>query len=213
VAAADARRLHPPRRGEVGGAEAHALHARRRGGDLLDVGDAQRGLEDRVDEDRPLQPVPRLELREEPVDVVDVPRALDLRNHDHVEPVADLAHQRDEVVEHPWRVERVHPRPQRRAAEVDLPADPHQSGARGLLAVGRHRVIEVAEQDVGRGRDAGQLGGHLLVRGVEEVDHPRRRDGDLGQRIRRALRERLGEVSGIAHTGAPYRRSCQHGAV
>ena len=25
--------------------------------------------------------------------------------------------------------------------------------------------------------------------------------------------ERLGEVAGIAHTGAPYRRACQHGAV
>ena len=58
VAAADARGLHPPRRREVGRAEAHALHARRGGGDLLDVRDAERGLEDRVDEDRPLEPVP-----------------------------------------------------------------------------------------------------------------------------------------------------------
>ena len=36
--------------------------------------DAERGLEDRVDEDRPLEPGLRLELRQQAVDVVDVPR-------------------------------------------------------------------------------------------------------------------------------------------
>ena len=55
-----------------------------------------------------------------------------------------------EVVEHPRRVERVHARPQRGAAEVDLAADPHEPLARGLLAVDRDGVLEVAEQDVGR---------------------------------------------------------------
>ena len=110
-----------------------------------------------MDEDRALQPVLGLELREQAVDVVDVPRALDLRDHDHVEPVADLADERDQVVEHPRRVERVHARPQRGAAEVDLAADRHEAGARGLLAVGRDRVLEVAEQDVGRRAMSGSL--------------------------------------------------------
>ena len=36
-------------------------------------------------------PCARLELGQQAVDVVDVPRPLDLRDHDHVEPVADLA--------------------------------------------------------------------------------------------------------------------------
>ena len=108
----------------------------------------------------------------------------------------------DQVVEHPGRVERVHARPQRGAAEVDLAADLHEPLARGLLAVGGHGVLEVAEQDVGRRRDVGQLRGHLLVRRVEEVDHPRGRDRDLEQRIGGADGERLGEVTGIAHAGA-----------
>ena len=60
-----------------------------------------RGLEDRVDEDRLLEAGLGLELREQAVDVVDVPRALDLRDHDHVELVADLGDERREVVEHP----------------------------------------------------------------------------------------------------------------
>ena len=60
-------------------------------GDLLEVGDALGGLEHAVDQDRALEPGLRLELREQAVDVVDVPRALDLRDHDHLELVADLA--------------------------------------------------------------------------------------------------------------------------
>ena len=89
--------------------------------------------------------------------------ALDLRDHDHVELVADLGDERRQVVEHPGRLERVDARPQLRVAEVDLPADPDQALARGLLAVDRDGVLEVAEQDVGLRRDVGQLGHHLLV--------------------------------------------------
>ena len=79
VAAADPGRLHPPRGGEVGRAEAHPLHPRAGGRDLLEVDDAERGLEDRVDEDRPVELRLGLELGEQAVDVVDVPGALDLR--------------------------------------------------------------------------------------------------------------------------------------
>ena len=76
VAAADAGGLHPAVGGEVGGAERQALHPRRGGADLLDVGDAAGGLEDGVDEDRPLEADLRLELGQQPIDVVDVLRAL-----------------------------------------------------------------------------------------------------------------------------------------
>ena len=69
------------------------------------------------------RPRPRLELGEQPVDVVDVPRPLDLRDHHDLELVADLADELRQVVEHPRRLERVHARPQRRLAEVHLAAD------------------------------------------------------------------------------------------
>jgi hypothetical protein len=105
VAAADAGGLHPPVGREVGRAQGEALHPRGRGADLLDVDHAARGLEDRVHQQRLLQSGLGLELREEPVDVVDVLGTLDLGNHDHVEPVADLGDQRGEVVEPPGGVE------------------------------------------------------------------------------------------------------------
>ena len=85
VAAADAGGLHAAVGGQVGGAEAEPLHARRRPADLLDVGHAAGRLEDGVHEQRLGEAGLGLELGEEPVDVVDVLGALDLRDHDHVE--------------------------------------------------------------------------------------------------------------------------------
>jgi hypothetical protein len=84
VAAADPRRLHAPRGGEVGRTKAHALHPRAGVCDLLDVDNALRRLQESVDQDRPLDLGLRLELGKEAVDIVDVPWALDFRDHDHV---------------------------------------------------------------------------------------------------------------------------------
>ncbi len=114
VAAADAGRLHPAVGGEVGRAERDPLHARRGLRDLLHPGHARGGLEDRVDLHRTRQAGAGLELREQPVDVVDVLGARHLRHHDDVEAVADLRHERHQVVERPRRVERVDARPQLR---------------------------------------------------------------------------------------------------
>ena len=69
--------------------------------DLLDVGHSPGGLENGVDQQRLGQSGAGLELGQQPIDVVDVLGALDLRDHDHVETVADLADQRGQVVEHP----------------------------------------------------------------------------------------------------------------
>src|SRR5437762_1010656 len=196
VAAADARRLHAARRGEVRRAEADALHARARGADLLDVGDTERGLEDGVHQKRAPELVARLELGEEAVGVVDVPRPLDLGDHDDLEPIADLADQPHHVVEEPRAVEAVDARPERRVAEVDLAADADEALACVDLAIGGNRVLEIAEEDVGLRRDVRQLGGHLRVGRVEEVDHARRLHRDLERRHGPAEPERLADFPG-----------------
>jgi hypothetical protein len=151
-----------------------------------------------VNEDRAIEAGLRLELREQPVDVVDVPRPLDLRDHDHLELVADLRDEGEEVVEHPRALERVDPRPQRRVAEIHLLRDLDETVAGRLLAVRRDRVLEVAEQDVGLLDHVRDLGDHLLVRGVEEMDHPRRLDGDLHERLRRVDCERVAEEAWVS---------------
>src|SRR5581483_10203761 len=69
------------------------------------------------------------------------------------------------------------------------------------LLVDRDRVLEVAQQDVGLLGHVGDLGAHLLVRCVEEVDHPRGLEGDLVGRLGGADRQRLEEVSWVSHAG------------
>ena len=167
-------------------------------GDLLEVGHALGGLEHAVDQDRALEPGLGLELGEQAVGVVDVPRALDLGDHDHLELVADLADELRDVVEEVGRGELVDARPQRGVAEVHLPAHLDQPRARGLLLFQRHGVLEVAEQDVDLGRDVGHLRDHLLVREVQEVDHPGGLEGDLARRLGGVDREGLEEVAGVA---------------
>ncbi len=111
-----------------------------------------------VEHDRALDAGLRLELGEQAVHVVDVPRTLDLRDHDHGELVADLGDDLRDVVEHPRRLERVDAHPQGGVAEVDVAADGDEALAGGLLALDRHGVLEVAEQDVDLPRDVGRLG-------------------------------------------------------
>jgi hypothetical protein len=54
---ADAGGLHPHRRREIGGAEAHRLHAGAGGGDLFDVGDAGGAFDDDLEADLLLRPI------------------------------------------------------------------------------------------------------------------------------------------------------------
>ena len=157
-----------------------------------------------MDEDRLVEFRLGLQLSEQAIDVVDVPGPLDLGHHDHLEAIADRAHDFGQVVEHPRRLQRVDARPQRGAAQLHNAADLDQPGACGLLAVDRHGVLEVAEQDVDRRRDVGHLGDHLLVGEVQEVDHPRGLEGNLARRFGRADREGLVEGSGIAQVSLSW---------
>ena len=101
MAAADARGLHAPRGGKVGWAQAHAVHARTRPGDRLDVVDAFGRLQDGVDQDRLAQGMLGLELCQQLVQIVDVPRPLDLGQHDDFELGTGRRHDLENVVECP----------------------------------------------------------------------------------------------------------------
>ena len=157
MAAADARGLHRARGREVGRPERYAVHARRGGRDRLDVLDALGGLQDRVDQDRPGHLVARLELREELVEIVDVPRPLDLGQHHHVELVAGGRHDLRDVVERPRRVECIDPGPQPGRAEVVRARHLDEARARRLLGVGGNRVLQVAEHHVDLADQVGTL--------------------------------------------------------
>ena len=175
------------------------MHARRSGGDRLDVVDAFRRLEDRVDEDRLLQPVARLQQRQILVDEGDVPGALDLRQHDDVELVADLADEPRHVVEEPRRVERIDARPQAGRAEVGRARHGDEALARRRLRFDRDRVLEVAEHDVDLRGQLADLGAQLVDVRRHEMDHALDARGRFAQRPRRADRQRLVELARNSH--------------
>src|SRR5262249_61589813 len=94
--------------------------------------------------------------------------------------------------------------------EVDVLADLDQALAGWDLLVDRDGVLEVAEQDVGLPGHLGDLRAHLLVRGVEEMDHPRRLEGDVVRRIGGSDRQRLEKVSWISHAPNGIWRLASH---
>jgi hypothetical protein len=130
---------------------------------------------------------------------VDIPGPLDLGDHDHFEHLADLGDELGEVVEHPGALQCVDAAPELRIAEVNLLADLDQALAGRDLLVDRDRVLEVPEQDVRLLRHVRDLGAHLLVGCVEEVDHPRRLEWDLAGWLGRVDCKRLEEIPGVSH--------------
>ena len=82
------------------------------------------------------------------VEIVDVPRPLDLGQHDDVELAPDCADYFDDVVQHPRRVERVDARPKTGLSEIDRLCHLDETRARSLLGIGGNRIFEIAEHHV-----------------------------------------------------------------
>ncbi len=81
------------------------MHTRRGGGNRLHIVDALRRFQNGMDQDRLAQFVSCLKLRQQLIEVVNVPGAIDLGQHDGVELVADGAHYLGDIVQRPWRIE------------------------------------------------------------------------------------------------------------
>ena len=210
MAAADAGGFHLAACGKVCRAEADALHAGGGEGNVLDAGNAFSRFEDGVEEDRARETGLGLQLGNELVRVMDVPRAFDLRDHDHVELVAGLQHEVGHIVEEPGGVQAVDAAPEAGAGFLPVDHVRHLDGARagGVLGVGGDRVFEVGEQHIdllGHFRD---LGPDLLVMAGDEMDHPLEADRQVAHRFGRANRERLEEIARrfLRHAAPPFAR-------
>ena len=170
------------------------MHARAGAGDFLNVLDALCRFEDRMDEERLLQPVLRFELRQQLVEIMDIPCPFDLGQHDHIELVADLGDEFGDVVEHPGAVQRVDAGPEARCAEIMGPADLDDTLACRFLGIGRNRIFQIAEQHVDLRNDLADPCTELLVVPREEMDHAFERHRQLAVGGRGADSEGLVEV-------------------
>ena len=145
---ADAHGAGAGRGGIVGDAEAHGLVALGGCGDGLDIGHAERGLDQQLQADLLLALLILLDLGDQHVDGVDVLRHADLGDQDHVEPRAVLDHV-DHVAIGVMGVETVDADHHGLGAPVEVVEALNDVLAGLLLVVGRHRVLEVEEDNVG----------------------------------------------------------------
>ena len=149
--------------------------------------------------DGPDEPGLCLELSQQPIDVMDVFGAFDLRDHDHIELVSDGGDQSDDVIEAPRRIEAVDSRPQLGVAHVNRVGYLDETRPGSCLVGHRDGIFEVAEQDVD-GRDhLGQFGDDLVDVWREEVDDTTRSEGDVAHRLRGTDSKWFEEVSSAAH--------------
>ena len=168
------------------------------------------GLKNGVDENGLLDGMARLELGEELVEIMDVPGALDLGQHDDVQLVADLADDLDDVVQHPRAVEAVDAGPQAGGAEIGGLGHLDEALASGFLGIGGNRVLQIAENHVHLLGDIRHLGAHLLQVRRHEMDHALKPHRQLAIWCGRADGERLEELARQLHESPPC--GCRQGA-
>ena len=155
-----------------------------------------------MDQDRLCNFVLSFKLRQELVEIMDVPRAFDFRQHDDINLVAGVCDDLGDVVEHPRRVQAVDARPQSCGAEIKVARHGDEAFARGFLFANRDRVLEIAEHDIDLRNRVLQLGADLLVVGRDEVDHALNTNGQCAVRLRcpdSEGREMFGGRAGGSH--------------
>ena len=172
------------------------MHARGGAGNRLHIVDALRRLQDGVDQNRLFDLVPRFELRQQLVEIVDVPGTVDFRQHDDVELAADRAHDLGHIVERPRRIERIDAGPQPGRAEFDRLGHFDEARARGLLGLDRNGVLQIAEHDVDLFGELGHLGAQLFQMRRHEMDHALEPHRQVAHGRRRADGERSKELAG-----------------
>ena len=164
---------HLHRRREVGRAEDDRLQPGRGGADRLDVDQAEGGLDLRLDPDvADRQPGRLLDLGQQEVHGHHLRGALDLGQHDLVQPGTGAADDGHDVVGGPLGRPVVDPDAEDLLAPVLVPDGGDDLVPRALLLLGRDRVLQVEEDHVGR--DARALAQHLLGRSGDGQAGPAR---------------------------------------
>ena len=100
-------------------------------------------------------PASRFELRQKLIEIVNVPRPFDLRQHDDVELVADGRDDLQQIVERPGAVERVDAGPEAGVAEIVRGGHFDEAAPRSFFGVGGNGVFQIAEHHIDLAGDVG----------------------------------------------------------
>jgi hypothetical protein len=133
------------------------------------------------------------------IEIMDVPGAFHLRQHDDVELLADRGDDLLNVVEHPGRVERVDARPQSGLAEIATLGHGDETRACCRFGVGGNGVLEIAEHHVDLMHEFRHPRAHLLDMRRHEMNHALQPQRQVAQRRRRPDGEGFKEIARQFH--------------
>src|SRR5215470_2511093 len=139
------------------------------------------------------------ELGQELVEIVDIPRALHLGQHDDVELVADGGNDLDDIIERPGRIERIDPGPKSGYAVVVRLTHLDEAAPRRLFGVDRNGVLQIAEHDVDLADKVWNFLAQLFEVRRHEMDHALKPYRQIVQRNGRPDGKRLEELTGQFH--------------
>ena len=207
VSAANTCGLHLAVCGKVCRAEADALHARAGECDLFHTGHALCGFEDGVEQDGAGKAGLGFQLGDILVCEMNVPRAFDLGQHDHVQLVAGFQDQFGNIFLKPGRIQRVHTAPEACALALPVIHVGHFDGAsaRGVLRVGRNGVFQIGQHDIHAACHVRHFGAHLVQVRRHKMDHPLQADRQVAHRRGCANRKGFEEITRcfLRHLGLP----------
>ena len=163
-----------------------------------------------MDEDRLAQLMPCLELRQQLVEIMDVPHTVDLRQHHHIEFATDGTDNFDQVVEHPGRVQRIDANPESGRSITMRPRHGDEARPCGDLSLSGDRVFQVAEHHVDLRDQVSDLVADLVDVRWYEVDHAFEPHRQHRQRMGRTESERFEEFARRFHESG---RSLRGGEV
>jgi hypothetical protein len=140
-----------------------------------------------------------LELREQPIEIMDVPWSIDLRQHNDVELLAHFADNLYDLVKRPRRRKRVYADPQLGRLEFDRPRHIDKALPCVELRLDRHAVLEIAEEHIHLAHKFLRTRAQFLHMRWNEMNHPFEPHRRFAKRLRRANGKRLIEVPGKRH--------------
>ena len=127
---------------------------------------------------------------------MNIPRPLDLGNHDDIDLVSDVLDDLAQVVENPRAVQGIDAHPHPGVAEIVVAQQFDEAGARSVLGFDRDGVLKIAAHDIALFGGLGRLGANFFDVRRKEMNHSFRSHRKFTQGLWRANGKRLVEMDG-----------------
>ncbi len=177
--------FHAARGRKIRRPQADAVHARAGRCDLGHIIHPLRRFQNGMDQDWFCDFMTGFELRQQLVQIMNVPRSFHLGQHDHIQLIPHRADNFRQIIQHPGRIQAVDAGPQARIPELHGCGHLDKTGPGGFFGVGGNGVLQIAQQHIHLPHHIRDLGAHLFHMRREKVNHTLQRHRNFPIRLRR----------------------------